>query len=66
MDGPADGTIFKSKHHWELVDVCSKLIVNLAKAAKTYHPAHARFLNPPNVELNAFVAKQENDFDNHH
>ena len=56
MDRPADGTIFESNHLAELVDVCSKLIVNLAKAAKTYCHAHTRFLNPSNDELNAFVA----------
>ena len=36
MDRPADGTIFKSNHLGELVDVCSKLIINLDKAAETY------------------------------
>ena len=66
MDGPADGTIFESNHLGELVDVCSKLIWNLVKAAESYHHIHARFLNPTSTELDAFVGNQERDFESWH
>ena len=66
MGGPAEGAIFESNHMGELVDVDSKLIVNLAKATKTYHQAHAQFLNPTNEELDAFIVNWEKDFNSHH
>ena len=65
MDGPAEGAIFKVNHLGEIGDICSKLILNLAKAGECYHHAHAWLLNPTNQELSNFVANWERDFNSH-
>ena len=52
MDRPVDGTIYESNHLQELVDVHSKLIIDLAKVPKPIAILTQVFSND---ELNAFM-----------